>query len=158
MISPEYLAGLIDGEGYIALSCNRTAKEVINPSYSPLVKIGMTGEDSRLLFEEISEQYDCLLESYTRLTSTGRRAYYLRISGKNRVLKILNILLPHLRVKKAQALLVKEFCELPYEHPKSPRFDKNMAERRRVLYENIKALKRPDHLQRLIEWTGETPK
>ena len=151
MISIEYLAGLIDGEGYIAIIPNRTAREVTNPSYSPSIKIGMTGESARVLFNEITEDYDCFLEKYVRISKGGRKVYTLNMGGKQRILSFIDKLIPHLRIKQDQALLVKEFCELPYEHPKSPVFDKSVVRKRRELYEKIKDLKRADHLQRLSE-------
>jgi hypothetical protein len=151
MISLDYVAGLIDGEGYIAVVPNRTVKDVINPSYSPVIKVCMTGEDSRLVLEEIARDHNCLLEAYVRITKGNRAAYTLNIGGKKRVLSFINLLIPYLRVKKQQAILLKEFCELPYEHPKSPRFNPEINERKRELYEEIKDLKRADHLQRLSE-------
>lgn len=151
MISPQYLAGLIDGEGYIAITANRTAKDVINPSFSPVIKICMAGETARVLFEQIAEEYNCLLESYVRETKGNRLAYTLNMGGKKRVLSFIDSVIPHLHIKKQQAILLKEFCELPYEHPKSPNFNPQVNETKWLLYERIKDLKRADHLQRLSE-------
>lgn len=151
MIDIGYVAGLIDGEGYISISYNRTVRGAVNPSFSPIIKVCMAGEESRLVLEEIAKDYNCLLESYVKTTTTGRLAYTLNMGGKKRVLTFIDMLIPHLRVKKAQAILLKQFCELPYEHPKSPRFNPRINEIKMEMYEKMRDLKRPDHLQRLSE-------
>jgi len=68
------------------------------------------------------------------------------LKSKMRVGTLIGDITEYLIVKKDQAILVKEFCDMPYCHPKSPKFDKSIVDRKVVIYEELKRLKRPQSL------------
>lgn len=145
MITSEYLAGLIDGEGYLGILPVRST-DITNLCFEPVIKIGMTGTPSRLVLEEVSAQWGGTIGKRSGLTKGGREAFLYALRSKRKVLALLDELIPHLRVKHSQALLLKEFCELPYAHPKSPVFDRSIVNRRIALYHELKAQKLPEPL------------
>ena len=103
-----YLAGLFDGEGTIRINAGRNIKSYTNTRYSPAISIGMSDEKvikliSKTFKGKVNINRECVLNRKTM--------YRWGTSGRNRVSEILKILLPYLKVKKPQALLVIKFCE-----------------------------------------------
>jgi hypothetical protein len=99
-----YLAGIIDGEGWIGLT-RHTNKEV-RSGYTiiPVISIHMVGKQA---IETIYEMFENVgLPSYYIHLQTSSR---WSIKGRKRVVPVLEALLPHLRIKKAQAQLVLEY-------------------------------------------------
>ena len=144
-LSLQYIAGLIDGEGYIALLPNRS-RETTNKTFEPVVKIGMTGKEPLIIFEALKNQYGGLIETKNGLSKGGRIVNTYVLKSKMRVGILMEDIIEYLIVKKDQAILLKEFCDMPYCHPKSPKFDKSIITRRIAIYDKLKQLKRPQPL------------
>lgn len=145
MITPQYLAGLIDGEGYLAILPSR-AKGLKNPSFEPVVKIGMTGRNSLMLFENLKTIYGGTIELRSQQTKGGRLAYTYTLKSRRRVAYMLSVILPYLLIKKIQAELLAEFCELPNTHSRYSSFDPKVLERKIAMYSEMKVLKQPEPL------------
>lgn len=142
MISPSYIAGLIDGEGYLGLlPCK--VKGLVNQSFEPVVKIGMTGEDCRQLFERIRATYDGTIDKRYKLTKGNRQAYTYVLKSRKKVLRLLEDIIDDLIIKQDQALLLMEFCDLPNTHSRHKSYSPTALKRKIELYEELKRLKQP---------------
>lgn len=145
MISPQYLAGLIDGEGYLGLLPCRT-KGLKNPSFEPVIKIGMTGSMAYEIMTLLREQYHGSIEQRPVLTKGGRIAYMLTIKSKKTVYKMLSDIYPYLFVKRSQAELLMEFCKLPMTHSRHASFDPKVLARKVAIAKEMINLKKPEPL------------
>lgn len=145
MITPEYLAGLIDGEGYLALLPTRK-KESKNVTYEPVIKIGMTGQTAYEIMYALKDQYAGNVQQKGTLTKGGRVCYTIVIKSRKLVSQIVADIYPYLIVKKEQAKLLLEFCDLPMTHPRHFNFDSVAAARKAEIYQELKDLKKPELL------------
>ena len=108
-----YLAGLFDGEGTICLQkdnrpcCDGNGKGW-NPIYNVSVRIGMINEEAiRSYFNYFKVGYvDC-----EKVYHQFRPMYRWSCRAKDDVQLVLKLLMPHLRVKKQQAILGLRFYE-----------------------------------------------
>lgn len=140
-----YLAGLIDGEGYLALLPARTAglKQL---SFEPVIKIGMTGATALVIAQTLQEKYGGHINDRSKLTTGGRKAYTYIAKSKKRVSLILEDILPYLIVKRDQALLLQEFCNLGSSHSNYKTFDEVAVTRKGAIYHELRRLKEPEPL------------
>lgn len=145
MISPQYLAGLIDGEGYLGLLPSRV-KGLKNPSFEPVIKIGMTGQSAYDIMYALKERYTGNIEQRSKLTTGGRIAYTINLKGKKRVAQVIADIYPYLIVKKPQAALLLEFCDLPSTHSNYATFSQDVLNRKIELYKELKDLKKAESL------------
>jgi len=118
-------------------------KEVKNPSFEPVIKIGMTGEESRVYLRELSVYYNSHFETRKREKVGYRECHYCIIKGKKRVLNFLNDIDKYLIVKKSQSNLLKEFCKLPMTHTRHKNFSQEAVKRKEELYNLLKEIKQP---------------
>lgn len=154
MITPQYIAGLIDGEGYIGILPVRS-KEVKNPSFEPVIKIGMAGANSLMALEMIREVYGGIIEARGNRTVKDREVFTYVLKGKKKILVLINDINPFLIVKRPQGGIIKYFCELPMTHTRHSNFSQEIVTKKIWCYETLKELKKPDHLHRLSEETTE---
>ena len=105
MISPQYLAGIIDGEGNVSIIKRIAEESRINLTFVPTVRISMTR--AKELIEEIAEQYEGRF--YSRKRKKGYREIYIVMFTCRQVEPVLKAVLPYLRIKKRQANLLLEF-------------------------------------------------
>lgn len=145
MITPQYLAGLIDGEGYFGLIPSRV-KGLKNASYEPAFKIGMTGESILVIFQELVATYGGHIGKRNGLTKGNREAYLYILKNRKKVLALLEDVLPYLIVKQQQGVLLKEFCLLPNTHSRYNSYDPTVLERKIAIYHEMKRLKQPEPL------------
>jgi hypothetical protein len=142
MIHKIYLAGLIDGEGYLALLPSRNSALKVK-SFEPVVKICMTGIESKIIFDQLIKQYGGHLETRSKLTTGGRIAYTYILKSKNKVAVLLDDIIDYLVIKQSQAKLLKEFCKLPSSHTRYASYDPKVVARKEELFNELKTLKRP---------------
>lgn len=142
-LSPQYLAGLIDGEGYLGILPVRS-KEVKNPSFEPVIKIGMTGYISEHIFETISTKYGGIVERPKKRTTGNRIKFTYVLKGKKNVLNLVEDILPYLHIKLTQAVVMKEFCEIPMTHTNHRNFNQENVDKKITCYEILKILKQSD--------------
>lgn len=141
-MSEEYIAGLIDGEGYLGIIPVKR-NDTVNPCYSPAIKIALTGETGEQALQPIKNRFGGYLKTRRRLTKGGRVVHTYEIYGKKSVRTLLLAIKPHLIVKQAQAKLLLEYTELPAIHPKYNNFDQSLLDRKQELYREMKKLKQP---------------
>lgn len=145
MITPKYLAGLIDGEGYFGVIPSRV-KNLKNKSFEPAFKIGMTGESILVIFNELVETYGGHIGKRNGLTKGNREAYLYTLKNRKKVSRLLDDVIPHLIVKKEQGILLQEFCSLPNTHSLYNSYDPLILERKIEIYSELKNLKKPEPL------------
>ena len=99
-----YLAGIVDGEGSISILPNQWRRKVLgrNPCYSEQVAVGNTNLEVLQLLKETFGGYIGIQKP----RSEHRRQFYLWSVGDKGAIKVLDALIPYLRIKKRQA----EFC------------------------------------------------
>lgn len=141
MISAQYIAGLIDGEGYLAMLPSR-AKGLKNQSFEAVIKIGMTGDTAKEIFVQLQSQYGGIVES-NQVSTMGRQVYTYVLKSRAKVLPLLNDITPYLIVKKDQALLLAEYCTLPMTHTRHTSYDPSVLERKIQIFTELKRLKQP---------------
>jgi hypothetical protein len=107
MLSSEYLAGLVDGEGYIELTKRVYSGHV---SFATCFGISICNEE---LLKEVKETLG--VGTIHRQVRPPRQDLFIyRCQNKEGVLSILTRLLPHLRIKRRIAELLCEFCSRPF--------------------------------------------
>lgn len=141
----EYIAGLIDGEGYFGLLPNKASALKVT-SFSPVFKIAMTGSTAVIIMNQLQQRYGGRVERKSKL-STGKREVTMYVAKSRKTVKtIISDVLPHLIVKREQAQLLKEFCEMPTSHSLYGSFDPKVVQRKAYMYEELKRLKQPESL------------
>jgi hypothetical protein len=107
VLSPEYLAGFIDGEGSLMIS--RWADSMNLPRYGSRIAVSNT---DRLVLEEIQQIFGGLVFNQPRARIGWKDAHALIWTGP-RARKLLPIVAPYLRVKRKQAAVMRQFmsCE-----------------------------------------------
>lgn len=123
-ITPEYIAGFIDGEGYFGL-----VKKMDSPSlkirrkanyhgyyYTPVLKISQVTQNE-LVLSKITEfiGYGIYWRGKNTSHVNGRRVTSLEFRGMKRVIPIAKLLLPYLIVKRKQAELIISLGETQKE-------------------------------------------
>ena len=110
-ISKQYIAGFIDGEGYLGILklANKAVK--LGYIYSPCVKIAQRTKDA-LPLQEIQKLYGGFIEDRKITNLKWQPSVLLSIKGIANVAKILNDIDEYLIIKKPQAKLIKEFISL----------------------------------------------
>lgn len=107
-----YLAGLIDGEGYISINrqTNRATRRGVH--YHPVVKLANTDFDMPRLFHE---RFGGVMDTrrYDATHPKWSDSLCWSVTTRNLVEPCLRQLLPYLRTKKRQAELALLFCERP---------------------------------------------
>lgn len=139
MITPQYLAGLIDGEGYLGLLPSKV-KGLKNQSFEPVIKICLTGKSGYLVIKKLQEQFGGTMES--RKIQKGKRQPWTWALKSRR--KVKDFLLPietHMLVKQDQANVLIQFCGLPNTHSNYKSFDPEIVNRKVELYHFLKYLK-----------------
>lgn len=140
-ITPEYLAGFMDGEGSIMIT-KLSPRESSRAYYR--ARIDLANTDWRAL-EEIRDQYGGILVAGPRQRDTWKTAYHL-VWTDGRVARLLARLRPYLRLKRKQADLVLEFINHVKDtvQTKEGRFfaphPKRVVEFRDTLYRKMKGL------------------
>jgi hypothetical protein len=115
-ITEEYLAGLLDGEGYFGLmKRNGFEKGYRRKGYIPAVKMAFTNKDAEILYV-LKEKYGGNINSSGQRGNTKPSTQW-EIKSKINLKEFLPKIIPYLIIKKPQAKLLLEFCEMGYIHP-----------------------------------------
>lgn len=120
-----YLAGIIDGEGTLTVTHwdrkRRGKKKGIIKYLTPRLTISNTSmilmNESRRILEEICCVNVSKSNHVKKQKKHYKQCYQFAVSGKPNILKVVNLILPYLKVKKKHGELLKEFCELPDRSP-----------------------------------------
>jgi len=97
-----WIAGLLEGEAYFGID-NRSKDryEVSNSPPSPFIKISMVDED---IIQRLSKLLDKSYFSPSRKTVTGKQVYTLHIGEKEKLLFILQKILPYMGVRRGERI------------------------------------------------------
>jgi len=97
-----WIAGLLEGEGYFGID-NRSKDryETSKTPPAPFIKISMVDED---IIQRLSKLLDKSHFSPSRKTVTGKQVYTLHIGEKEKVLFILQKILPYMGVRRAERI------------------------------------------------------
>jgi|SRR3989344_7422246 len=106
-----WLAGFIDGEGYIGIVRSRKRKTRQSSDtwrYHPWVIV--TSTDVKVL-EDIQLVVSTQKRASLSRTAGQKAAYQIKITKFNDLVQFLEAVLPYLRLKQKQAKLLIEFCK-----------------------------------------------
>lgn len=107
-----YLAGIVDGEGWIGLQ-KRLLKQWV--TYKPALRV--TNTDANLInrIYEIWEMIGVSGHIYENEMSpsvpNGKQIMNLQLNKQSDILKVLDSIIPYLVAKKARAIMLKRFLE-----------------------------------------------
>lgn len=147
-LDASYAAGFFDGEGCVAIyerAARHSGEGAVSPNF--YVTVNMTNTHLGVL-QHIRERIGGTVANFVR-GKGKRRATYRWIASSKEASHILNILLPHVVVKREQILVALEFNRLVQERinrlhtgilGKPPLSSQEIAQRR-ALAAKIKALK-----------------
>lgn len=135
-----YIAGFIDGEGCISIT--KTKKRMAGGAdrYFPYLAISNTNLS---ILQELQALYPVGRKISVRPKISNRRQCYgIRWDG-NELRRFLQDLIPHLREKKLQAILVLEFMEtLRCKHEHRKKIPEEIIQIREGFYQRLKRLKK----------------
>src|SRR2546423_13450882 len=112
-----WLAGFIDAEGWFGvMRRQRTYRSgVLNVRYRPAIQVGNTDEGTWPVVTTILDRWGLAYNEYMR-THNGVQ-WSVEVRGSLRCAAWIDVLLPYLRVKQADARLLREYCTFVLEHP-----------------------------------------
>lgn len=136
-----YLAGLIDGEGYFGIIPRQPnkIKGGKNVFYQCAFKLALTGLHAQEITQEIADQYKGWVFKRNTPTATGKEVYTVEVKGNQRMIPLLDDILPYLKVKKEQAIIMHEFVHIPQQSPRYKRFDESLFTRKGELAKELKS-------------------
>lgn len=139
MIDPRYLAGVIDSDGYISI--NRALNHGKTRQYRPCIQLTwLYFSKTKKIMDELKNKYDGSVFIDDNITSNfkfnGKYIAYKADSRKAE--KILNDILPYLKIKQEQAKCCLELLKIKtYIGSKVP---EEVWDKRKELYERCKKL------------------
>ena len=97
-----WIAGILEGEGYFGID-NRSKDryELSKTPPAPFIKISMVDED---IIQRLSKLLDKSYFSPSRKTVKGKQVYTLHIGEKEKVLFILEKILPHMGERRSERI------------------------------------------------------
>jgi hypothetical protein len=138
-MSPQYLAGLVDGEGYLGLiPCKKATSK--NITYQCVLKLCLAGMNAEKVITMIGETYAGHVYKRNKNTATGKEVYTVEIKSRPRMKVLLDDIEPYMIVKKEQVVLMREYLELPMLHPNHFSFSQELFDRRLEIARSLKAL------------------
>jgi hypothetical protein len=108
MISKQYLAGFIDGEGYISVVKHKDSRTARGFTLHPIINI--SGSD-----KEVLNQLNNVVNGKIRTKQKQygcKQVYDIQLQDLEGIKALLKSIIPYLLIKSKQATLMKEFVEL----------------------------------------------
>lgn len=122
-----YLAGLVDGEGYIGATLTNYRNSI-----TPVIRVNMCDKEG---LELLQETFGGTGIKPGKINNPKWRDQFVwNVSGKG-VIPILQTLKPHLRIKEKQA---KEILKSSWERGPTRSLDPKEKELRIIIYENLR--------------------
>lgn len=138
-LSKEYIAGFVDGEGYLGIIRKSSKECQFGYYYTPVVKIAqVTRNDQVLKSIEDFIGYGNTTYDIREVENSCPRTY-LELRGMKRIKPFVKKIQPYLVVKNKQAQILLDFCNLPSVSNKNA---KEIDEIRTKMWEEIKYLNR----------------
>lgn len=142
MITNDYIAGFVDGEGYIGLIKKRSDKTVLGHFYKPCVKIAQK-ESNRKILEILKSKYGGTI-SKTRQHENTNSSVMWEISNRPMVQKFLLDLKDKLYLKDENLRLILKYIDLPQvtnrRDKEYQRFRKEIDNKKEVIYNRIREI------------------
>lgn len=134
LIDLAYLAGLLDGEGWIGLGKHKPSRSTVVGGYQlrPSVAIHVKSPELVEHLDNLARRND--LPSYVQHMGNGTSRWSVR--GAKRVKRVLEAVLPFLYEKRKAAELVLEFIESRF----SWEYGQGLKPRELEIYEDLRAL------------------
>lgn len=166
-----WLAGIIEGDGYITMGMQLAAKKKKDRGLCVIPRIGVVNQDA-LIIERVREHFQRLCVDGIYVAEHGPTVHsYANSKGILTVstsrlfgcVRILTTILPHLAGQKAaRARLLLDFVERRSAHKYAPYTPEEVAVVRRFFAEHV-AAKGPRRngktMQRFLnDWTPDTPR
>ena len=113
-------------------------KDRVTSNYSAQLKISMCDEEPVKLFSEVFLHPYKILK---HMTKKGRPIFYFQVCSKDAI-KVINALLPFLRIKKNQAELLLKLDELNsvFKRKKKRTLSPEVVEQKERLYRSLREL------------------
>jgi hypothetical protein len=108
MLSKQYLAGFIDGEGYLSVITHSDTRTKRGFTLQPIIAIGSV---DKVILDEISKITTGKFQSRKK-TKNHKQIYALYIQDLEGIKLCLKKILPYLIIKKQQATLLNEYVKL----------------------------------------------
>ena len=124
-----YIAGIIDGEGTIALAR-------VHPQEMPSPELSISNTNLEVL-KWIQKRTGGRIQKKKAMKANHRDAYVLRLR-RSHALRVLKIVIPFLLIKKQQAeLLISHYLKLT---PRNGRYSSEILKKKLLLVEHMKKL------------------
>jgi len=148
-ISEAYVAGFLDGEGYFGLMkrsgtnakyFSKTQNKIViykRHGFYPAMKVSQVKDDADILYR-LQDMYGGHIHTKNSYDN-HRGAVTLEIKGKKALKEFLPEIIPYLIVKKTQAELLLEFCQMDYAYRRKK--DKTDWNRALEIFDELKILK-----------------
>lgn len=130
-----YIAGLVDGEGYIGIKKDQVKGRGINPVYYERMSIAQTDKEMVNLFLDFFECGKIYLHKHSKLSKQG---YWSWETSNLKAIFVIKQIYPYLRIKKPEADLVLKLYK--NKRKKYSILPKDIIEYREKLYQAIKTL------------------
>ena len=154
-ITRRYLAGLLDGEGYVSI---KPAYYKGRSIHSPVIKMALTEKSAFILFE-IKKLLGGHIYRREYSNPNYNAAYCWDVHNFDGVKKVLDYVRPYLILKKEQADLVYKLISTKHRSLKNDgcfeKLDSNVIQKRQSLYTAVKELNRRGRVTTSTE--RETP-
>jgi hypothetical protein len=111
MISKQYVAGFVDGEGYVGLMKSKSPNCKLGYRYVPCIKIAQT-EDHMYVLLLIKEMYGGCLDKPRKHKGNQRNSVMLSITNHIQVQNMINDIIKYSIVKNSQLYALKRFFEV----------------------------------------------
>lgn len=137
-LHPKYIAGLIDGEGWFSIKRSRLQPRSLREfSFQVCVQMALR---ERFMLEQLQRQYGGSISNYKSRSDAHAPYYCWTLVGEGMV-NFLRDVMPHLRLKEAQAKVAFDF-----QTTKQKRFGRGMPmtdreyEKRTAAFETMREL------------------
>jgi len=142
MITKDYIAGFVDGEGYIGLIKKSSPNSTLGHRYKPCVKIAQK-ESNRNILDILQSIYGGHI-SKTRQHGNTNTSVMWEISNRPAVKKFLEDLKDRLILKDENLRLILKYIELPQvsnrQDNEYQKFRLDIDSKKQIIYERIKTI------------------
>lgn len=155
-LSVEYVAGFVDGEGYISiLPCPSGNLKYAQHThyYRPVIKVTNINQE---IIKRLHLQFGGYMELRRFPGKNQRDAYTWTVVGKKNVGSFLDIIYPYLILKKPQAKIIRLFLKACYTNYGSKGIPAHKIAKRKAYYNELRRLNKRGQPQRLSESAPQT--